>query len=58
MTDMKPLKQIAIRMEDSTAKKLILSLPDDVDKKDLVIQFDLILQFLGTETQGVKGNDK
>lgn len=52
MIDTKLLKQIAGHMEDSPVKKLILSLPDDVDKKDLVVQFDLILQFLGTEKKG------
>jgi hypothetical protein len=48
MTDTKPLKQIAIRMEDSPVKQLVLSLPDEISKEDLLSKFDLILQFLGT----------
>ena len=48
MIDTKPLKQIVMQMEDSPAKMLILSLPDEVDKNDLFGKFDLILQFLGT----------
>lgn len=49
MIDTKLLKQKMMRMEDCTAKQLILSLPDEVGKEDLVSKFDLILQFLGTE---------
>ena len=45
------LKEIATQMEDSPAKKLILCLPNDVSKDDLVAKFDLILQFLQTEKQ-------
>ena len=52
------LKAIAARMEDSLVKKLILCLPDDVSREDLLGKFDLILQFLGTERQGAKENDK
>ena len=49
MIDTKPLKQIAMQMEDSPVKQLILSLPDEISKEDLLSKFDLILQFLGTE---------
>ena len=52
MIDTKPLKQIATRMEESPAKQLLLSLPDEVDKNDLLGKFDLILQFLGSEKKG------
>ena len=48
MIDTKPLKQIAARMEESPAKQLLLSLPDEVDKNDLLSKFDFILQFLGS----------
>ena len=54
MIDTKPLKQIVMQMEDSPAKMLILSLPDEVDKNDLFGKFDLILQFLGTEKKEVR----
>ena len=57
MIETRPLKEIAGRMEDSPARKLILCLPDDVSREDLLGKFDLILQFLGTERQGVKKND-
>jgi hypothetical protein len=51
--DTKTLKEKVMHMEDSTAKQLILSLPDEIDKEDLVSKFDLILQFLGTEKKEV-----
>ena len=51
MIDTKPLKQIVMQMEDSPAKKLILSLPDDVSQEDLVSKFDLILQFLDNKKE-------
>ena len=57
MIDVRPLKLIAGRMEDSPAKKLILYLADDVSREDLLGKFDLILQFLGTERQGVAKNE-
>ena len=44
----KPLKEIALHMEDPTARQLILSLPDEISKEDLLSKFDFILQFLGT----------
>ena len=54
MIETRPLKEIAGHMEESPAKKLILSLPDEVDKNDLLGKFDLILQFLGTEKKEVR----
>ena len=45
----KPLKEIALHMEDPTARQLILSLPDEISKEDLFSKFDLILQFLDIE---------
>lgn len=47
--DTKPLKEKVMHMEDCTAKRLILSLPDEVSKEDLLSKFDLILQFLQSE---------
>ena len=52
MIDTKPLKGKIMHMEDCTAKRLILSLPDEIGKEDLVAKFDLILQILGTEKKG------
>jgi hypothetical protein len=42
----KPLKDIVARMEDGTLKQLLLSLPDEITREDIVSKMDLILPFL------------
>lgn len=45
MTDIRSLKNKAMRGEDPV-KTLVLSLPDDLPKEDLVSKMDLILKML------------
>jgi hypothetical protein len=53
MISTKPLKEKWNSMEDSTAKQLILSLPDQISKEDLVSKMDLILPFLSNKKEVV-----
>lgn len=49
MIDIRPLKQKTLRSEDSTVKTLILSLPDEISKEDLVSKMDLVLALMNKE---------
>ena len=51
MIDTKLLKQKMIRMDDCAAKRLILSLPDEISKEDLFSKFDFILQLLDNKKE-------
>lgn len=49
----KPLKEKATRMEDSPVKSMILGLPDEISKDDLLSKMDLILPFLDNKKETV-----
>ena len=51
MISTKPLKETATRMEDSPVKSMILSLPDEITKEDLVSKMDLILSFISNKSE-------
>ena len=47
------LKKLAQRMEDNNpAKVMILNLPDQIDRKELALKFDVILPFLNSKKGG------
>lgn len=50
MTDIRTLKAKAISANEPV-KTLILSLPDDISKEDLVSKMDLILRMLDTKNE-------
>ena len=50
--DTKPLKQAANKMEECTTRTLILSLPDEMTREELVSKMDLILLLLGGTKKG------
>ena len=54
MIDVKPLKEKILGMEDCVAKELIMKLPDEISKEDLISKFDFILQFMETEKKETK----
>ncbi len=51
MIDTKPLKQKWANMEDSTAKELVLSLPNEISEQDLLSKMDLVLPFLDNKRE-------
>jgi hypothetical protein len=50
MTDIRPLKNRAMKGEEPI-RTLILSLPDDIDRTDLVNKMDVILQLLDNKKE-------
>ena len=53
MISTKGLKEIISKSEDSNpVKSMILGLPDEISREDLVSKMDLILPFLTTKTEG------
>lgn len=51
MIPTRSLKEIVAKMEESAAKSMIISLPDEVTREDLVSKMDLILPFLSNKTK-------
>ena len=51
MISTKPLKELATKMEDSPVRSMILGLPDEITREDLVSKMDLILPFLSNKTE-------
>ena len=50
MTDIKALKAKAVQA-DEPVRTLILSLPDDIDKTDLVSKMDIVLKILDNKVK-------
>ncbi len=49
------LKEIAKKMEDNEpAKVMIMNLPDQIDRKELALKFDMIWPFLASNKGGEK----